>query len=98
MPPLIVNFSLKVLTEVLGAHGCHVLEADADGTVVWGDEPLGAGPYTGKFTTIAPYIWGRYDIFSIRGLLSRLGKADEIPAVEEKLYPRGTEDMDDEGR
>jgi len=87
--PLIANFSLDVLKEEFGHIGIHLLETFSDGQTRWGTEPFEKGKkYTGSFTMASEYLRDRYHIFSVRAIVERLGKAEKLPALEERLFAR----------
>src|SRR6267378_2139865 len=93
--PLRANYPLDALKQELPAFGIHCLEEFADGQVRWGDRPLPAKrgeKFKGRSVMTAPYIYfnsgkPRFDIFTIRNILDRLGKADQLAAFEKKLEP-----------
>jgi hypothetical protein len=85
--PLFANFSIDVVQEVFAAHGIHVLETYPDGQIMWGDQPI-ADRYTGRFCVADVYIPKRYDMFTVRAILDRLGKNADRPAIEASLEAR----------
>lgn len=92
--PLVANFGLDVVKEELERVGIYLLEEFPDGQTRWGTEPL-AKPYkVGSFTMASEYLRDRYDIFSIRAILARLGREDRIPEVDERLFARINEGPD----
>jgi hypothetical protein len=97
--PLIASYSWRVLAEELGHFGIHLLEKFPDNQIRWGTEPPPAPgtKFKGRSVMTAPYIYlspgvPRFDIFTIRNILERLGKADQTAAFEKKLEPRINED------
>ncbi len=103
--PLRANYPLEALKKELAAIGIHLLEEFSDGQVRWGDRPLPTNKgekFKGRSVMTAPYISftpgkPRFDIFTIRNILDRLGKADQLAAFEKKLQPHIYDlDSDDE--
>ncbi len=89
MPPLRVSFAFDDLRQEFEAIGIHLLEEFPDGDTRWGDSPM-AKPYKGLSVVIHPYISlspgeRRYDIFSIRNAVMRLGKKDRLAELEAGL-------------
>jgi hypothetical protein len=93
MPPLRANYLLPVLKAELAKIGIVLLEEFADGQVRWGDRPLEKGKkFKGRSVMTAPYIYfnpgkPRFDIFTIRNILERLGKTEHQEAFEKALQP-----------
>jgi hypothetical protein len=94
--PLRANYPLEALKGELAAVGIHFLHEFPDGQVRWGDAPLPNGKgekFKGRSVMTAPYIYfkpgkPRFDIFTIRNILERLGRnPDQIKAFEGKLEP-----------
>jgi hypothetical protein len=92
--PLIANYPLKALKEELATIGIHCLQEFPDGQVRWGDRPLPkkGQKFKGRSVMTAPYIYfnpgkPRFDIFTVRNILERLGKLDRLVAFEKKLHP-----------
>jgi hypothetical protein len=85
--PQFANVSIEAVKEVFAAHGIHVLETYTDGQIMWGDQPM-ADPYTGKFCVSDFFMLGRYDFFTIRAVLERLGKVTELKEIQDALYAR----------
>jgi hypothetical protein len=57
-----------------------------------GDQPL-VDPYTGLFHMADYYrAHGRYDIFTVRAIVTNLGKGEELPAIEQVLFDRINEE------
>jgi hypothetical protein len=55
-----------------------------------------ADPYAGSFTMASEYRPTRYDIFSIRAIVHRLGKADQIEALNQRLYAMAGDEFPDD--
>jgi hypothetical protein len=92
MPPLRANYDYEGLKKELAKVGVVVLEVFPDGQVRWGDQPMPAKPekFKGRSVMTAPYIWRdgnqpRFDIFTIRNILERLGKTAYKPVLEKAL-------------
>ena len=90
--PLRANYLLTALKEELATIGIHLLHEFPDGQVRWGDRPLPpkGQKFKGRSVMTAPYISfnpgkPRFDIFTVRNILERLGKADKLAAFEKKL-------------
>jgi len=83
--PQLTNFAIDTVKAVFLEHGIHVLEEFQDGQIMWGNEPL-VSPYTGSFHMADFYIPRRYDIFTIRAILSKLDKAGSSKTIEDVLY------------
>jgi hypothetical protein len=99
MPPLIASWPLTELRIELEAIGVFVLEEFPDGDVRLGDRPM-VKPFTGKSTIIAAYISLtpgelRYDIFTLRAAIKRVGKEDRLQELESKLFARAARYGDD---
>ena len=92
MPPP-ANFSAKVVEEVLSQHGIQVLQRFPDGQILWGNVPL-SQPYKGAFHMTDFYEPGRYDIFTIRGIISKLGKIANAKQIEDALFARINEGVE----
>ncbi len=87
--PLPANFSLQVVKEELGRIGIHLLEDFKDGQTRWGTEPLIDGhPYSGSSSMASECKPDRYDIYTIRAIITRLDMAGHLPQFEERLFPR----------
>jgi hypothetical protein len=91
--PLRANYDYEGLKKELAAVGVVVLEEFADGQVRWGDRPIPRKPekFKGRSVMTAPYLWRdgnkpRFDIFTVRNILERLGKIDQWVALEKKLH------------
>jgi hypothetical protein len=91
--PLPANFSLDVVKDVFSKHGIHILETFPDGSIMWGNEPL-KKPYKGAFHMADFYEPGRYDIFTIRGIISKLDKSRESKDIETELFSRINEGIE----
>lgn len=93
MPPLIANFPLPALKIELEKIGVFLLEEFSDGQVRWGDRPIEKGKkFKGRSVMTAPYIYfnpgkPRFDIFTVRNILERLGKTEHLAAFEKALHP-----------
>jgi hypothetical protein len=91
--PLIANFPLPALKAELAKIGIVVLEEFSDGQVRWGDRPIEKGKkFKGRSVMTAPYIYfnpgkPRFDIFTVRNILERLGKSEAREALEKALHP-----------
>lgn len=83
--PQLVNFAFANVEAVFTEHGIHVLERFSDGQIMWGNEPL-SSPYRGQFHIADFFTTERYDIFTIRAILSKLDKAGKAKAIEDRLY------------
>ncbi|SRR6266566_978971 len=91
--PLRANYLLDALKQELAAFGVHFLEEFPDGQVRWGDRPLPdkkGEKFKGRSVMTAPYIQfnpgkPRFDIFTVRNILERLGKAAQSKEFEKKL-------------
>jgi hypothetical protein len=92
--PLRANFALPVVKEELERIGIFLIE-EFPGQTRWGTEPLRDGPYGGDFTMASEYMPGRYDIFAVRAILNCLEMAGHIPAVEERLFNRINEGVEE---
>jgi hypothetical protein len=97
MPPLRANYSYEGLKQELSAIGIVVLEVFPDGQVRWGDSPMPTKPgekFKGRSVMTAPYMFfdgnkARFDIFTIRSLVERLGKVEHLPQLEKALEQYG---------
>jgi hypothetical protein len=93
--PLIANYPLDALRQELATIGIHFLEQFPDGQVRWGDSPMPTKKgekFKGRSVMTAPYISfnvgkPRFDIFTVRNILERLGKTGQSAAFEKKLQP-----------
>lgn len=96
--PLRANYDYEGLQKLLAAIGVVVLEVFPDGQVRWGDRPMPKNPekFKGRSVMTAPYIWRdgnksgdgskpRFDIFTIRNILDRLGKTEHQKKLEKDL-------------
>jgi hypothetical protein len=89
MSALRLNFRLETLKAVFPEHGVYLLETMLDGQTRWGDRPM-QQPYQGRSAMGNPYVnfgdGDRYDIFTIRAIIQRLGKtvAQQV-AIESAL-------------
>jgi hypothetical protein len=93
MPPL-ANWPLNVIREELERVGVHLLQDFGDGQTLWGDEPLGPAPYPGSSCMASEYIQGRYDIYTVRAILTRVDRAGHAPLVEQRLHERINEGVE----
>ncbi len=88
MSALRLNFRLESLRAVFAEHGIFLLETLLDGQTRWGDRPM-EQPYQGRSAMANPYVnfgsGDRYDIFTIRAVVQRLGKTSHIAAIEAEL-------------
>jgi hypothetical protein len=91
--PLPANFGLAVVKDVFSRHGIHILHDYGDGQIMWGNEPL-VEPYKGEFHIADAYTPGRWDIFTIRGILSKLDKAGVQQEIERELFNRINEGVE----
>jgi hypothetical protein len=83
--PQFANFLLSTVTRIFANHGIYVIVDFGDGQIMWGNEPV-ATPYTGAFHIADEYAPGRYDIFTVKAILSKLDKAGDAPNIEQQLY------------
>jgi|GEM_PF-5937314 len=90
--PLRANYDYEGLKKELAAIGIVVLEVFPDGQIRWGDRPLPNKPekFKGRSVMTAPYIIRdgnkpRFDIFTIRNILERLGKTQHRAKLEKNL-------------
>lgn len=91
--PLHANYLLSALKQELATIGVHFLQEFPDGQVRWGDRPMPTKKgekFKGRSVMTAPYISfnpgkPRFDIFTVRNILERLGKTDHLAAFEKKL-------------
>jgi hypothetical protein len=90
--PLRANYKFEGLAKELAVIGIVVLEVFPDGQIRWGDRPMPQKPekFKGRSVMTAPYIIrdgneARFDIFTIRNILERLGKITYQQALEKKL-------------
>ena len=93
--PQLANFLFATVKAVFSEHGIHILAEYPDGQVMWGNEPI-VSPYTGAFHIADYFTPGRYDIFTVRAILSRLDKAGEAPAIETRLFESINEEFVDD--
>jgi len=88
MSVLRLNFHLESIRAVFAEHGIYLLETLLDGQTRWGDRPM-EEPYQGRSAMANPYVnfgsGDRYDIFTIRAVVQRLGKASKLAAIEAEL-------------
>ena len=91
--PQLANFPLETVKEIFSDYGIYVLETFPDGQILWGNEPL-TSPYSGEFHMADFFIPGRYDIFTIRGILSKLDKAGNAKEIEDALFARINEEFE----
>ena len=100
MSVLRLSFLFETLRAVFSEHGIYLLETLLDGQTRWGDRPM-EQPYQGRSAMAAPYTdlgsGNRYDIFTIRAIAQRLGKAARLPTIEAELLllerAKGDEDQ-----
>jgi len=92
--PQLANFLIDTVKAVFSEHGIYVLEEFPDGQIMWGNEPL-TQPYRGSFHMADFYLPGRYDIFTVKAILSKLGKAGDDKAIENALYASMNEELED---
>jgi len=83
-----LNVGIETVRAVFAEHGIYLLETLLDGQTRWGERPM-EDPYQGPSAMADPYVnfgsGDRYDIFAIRAIVQRLGKADRLPAIEDEL-------------
>jgi hypothetical protein len=88
MSVLRLNFHFESLRGVFAEHGIYLLETLLDGQTRWGDRPM-EQPYQGRSAMANPYVnfgsGDRYDIFTVRAIVQRLGKASQLAAIEAEL-------------
>lgn len=89
MSVLRLSFLLETLQSVLAKYGIYLLETLPDGQTRWGDRRM-EHPFRGLSAMANPYVnlgsGERYDIFTIRGIVEKLGKAEHLRAIEGELY------------
>jgi hypothetical protein len=90
--PQFANFLLATVKEVFSRYGIYVIEDFGDGQIMWGNEPV-TSPYTGAFHMADCFAPDRYDIFTIRAVLSKLDKAGDVAAIEQELYASINEEL-----
>jgi hypothetical protein len=91
--PLRANYPLLALEQELLKIGIYLIEKFPDDQVRWADRPFvpgGKEKFKGRSVMTAPYIYfnpgkPRFDIFSIRNILERLGKTDQLAEFEKQL-------------
>ena len=83
--PQPASFKIEVVKAVFSEHGLYVLNEFDDGQINWGTEPL-TTPYSGIFHFADFFVPGRYDIFTVRAILSKLEKSGERTAIEAALF------------
>lgn len=91
--PQLASFLLTTVIEVFSRHGIFVVVDFKDGQIMWGNEPV-SSPYTGSFHMADCFEPGRYDIFTVKAILSKLDKAGHAPAIEEELYASINEEFE----
>jgi hypothetical protein len=91
----VASYPLKPVRDIFDKHGIHPIQEFEDGVIVWGDEPFKA-PYTGKFQIAGETVKGRYDIFTIRAILSKLDKVGDQDAVEAYLLDHMHDDLEED--
>jgi hypothetical protein len=92
--PQLANFSVKAVKEVFSEHGIYVLEEYPDGQIMWGNEPLTTPYRDGAFHASDCFVPGRIDIFTVRGILSKLDKAGQSSEIESKLFAGINEELE----
>ena len=96
MSALQLSFPIETLRAVFEKYDIHLLETFPDCQTRWGDRPMEA-PFRGRSAIAHPYrvLPGhRVDIFTIRAIVSRLGRGDHLAAIENELYPMAVGDDD----
>ena len=90
--PLRSNYDYEGLKKELATIGIFVLEEFPDGQIRWGDRPIPKKPekFKGRSVMTAPYLIrdgnkARFDIFTIRNLLERLGKTEHQAKLEKSI-------------
>jgi len=83
--PQLVSFRFDIVKAVFAEHGIYALQEFPDGQINWGNEPL-TTPYNGLFHFADFFTAGRYDIFTIRAILSKLDKAGAQSTIEKALF------------
>jgi len=88
MSVLRLSFRLETIRGVFAEHGIYLLETLLDGQTRWGDRPM-EQPYQGRSAMANPYVnfgaGDRYDIFTIRAIVERLGKTAKLAAIEAEM-------------
>jgi hypothetical protein len=94
------SFPRAVVERVFMEFGIHLLEEFADGQTRWGNQPL-TKPYRGK-SMMAQRSRGfgvpldSYDIFSIRGIIERLGLGSKTQEIEKRIEHAALEESEKE--
>jgi hypothetical protein len=91
--PLLANFPIEVVKDVFSRYGIYILKDYGDGQIMWGNEPISES-YTGAFHIADAFTLGRWDIFTIRGILSKLDKTGAQQAIEQELFDRINEGVE----
>jgi hypothetical protein len=91
--PQFANFLLSTVKDVFSRHDIYVIEDFGDGQIMWGNEPI-SNPYNGAFHMADCFAPDRYDIFTVRAILSKLDKAGKAPVIEQELYDSINEEFD----
>src|SRR5260370_18292316 len=90
MAPAFRSFPLETLEKVFVQFDIHLLEKFSDGQTRWGNKPM-SKPYKGRSSMAQRYEGfsspGRdfYDIFTIRAIVDRLGRTEQLAAIEAAL-------------
>jgi len=91
--PQLASFPVAVVKDVFSRYGIHILQEFDDGQIMWGNEPL-VEPYTGAFHFSDQFTAGRIDIFTVRGILSKLDKAGHQTEIQDELFKRINEGIE----
>jgi hypothetical protein len=94
--PLLASYPISAVREIFGQHGIYAIEELPNGNIIWGDKPPSEAFYSGRFQIAGYYTEGRYDIFTIRSILSKLDKAGSQQAIEEYLLEHMHDDLKDD--
>jgi hypothetical protein len=94
------SFPRAVVERVFIEFGIHLLEEFSDGQTRWGNQPL-TRPYRGKSVMVqrsrgvgVPV--DSYDIFSIRGIIDRLGLVEKTQQIERRIEQVAVEESEKE--
>jgi len=94
------SFPRAVVERVFIEFGIHLLEEFSDGQTRWGNRPL-TKPYKGKSVMVqrsrgfgVPL--DSYDIFSIRGIIDRLGLSGKTQEIEIRIEKVALEESEKE--
>ncbi|MBN2320016.1 MAG: hypothetical protein JXR49_13100 [Acidobacteria bacterium] len=91
--PQLAAWPLEIVRQELESAGIYLLRDYKDGQTLWGNRPL-SDPYPGRSCVAGEYNQGKYDIFTIRNILRRVGLEDKTPEVEKNLFQRINEGIE----